>query len=208
LLPRSEAAADDAEELIDGTTENVGQHVDAASKRCPPEREGCGAAEGGSGEHVAWEVDAEGDPPDREDRRRDQGRDPPSPPAQQDRDGDRECRGGVVAGESRVGGVGREEVDAVGVLDEGPGAVDQFGDQLADRQGETGAEDGGEGGPPPRHARSSRKQEDEKERRDEQGLGGFDVEEQHVLDPVVPSHEVVQRVQQGPVHAYIFFTAL
>jgi hypothetical protein len=94
-------------------------------------------------------VEAESDPPDGDDGRRDEGRSAPPPLAQQNRDRDREGSRRVVAREAWISGVRGEEVDAVGIDDEGPGSIDQLGDHLADRQGEPGAQHGGDGCPPP-----------------------------------------------------------
>jgi len=97
-----------------------------------------------------------------------------------------------------VGGVAGEEVNSTRVGDERPGAVDEFGDQLADREPQGGAEAGGDGGAAP--ARPP-EQTDNRQHRDEQRLGGIHVEEQRILNRVVAEEVVVQRVQQGPIHA-------
>ena len=55
----------------------------------------------------------------------------------------------------------------MGISDEGTSAVDQFGDQLADREGEAGTESGGEGGPPPVAETGAAREEED----DEQGRG-------------------------------------
>lgn len=90
---------------------------------------------------------------------------------------------------------------AAGVGDEGPRPVGQFGDDLGDRKGEPSAEHRGDGGASPvGEPAAAGGEEDQRQGGDEERLGGVDVEEQRVLDGVVPGEEVIQRVQQRPVH--------
>jgi hypothetical protein len=146
-------------------------------------------------------VEAESDPTDGDNGRREEGRDSPPPLAQQDRDRDRKGSRRVIARKAWISGVRGEEVDAVGVGDKGPGAVDQFGDQLANRQGKAGAQHGGDSCPPPiEETWPAGQEKDDGEGGDEEKLGGFDVEEDGVLEAVVAGHEVVQGVQQRPIH--------
>lgn len=140
-------------------------------------------------------MEAKSDATDGDDGRRHQGGDSPPPLAQHNRDRDGEGSRRVVAREARIGGVRGEEVDAVGIGDEGPGSVDQLRDHLADGQREPGAQDGGDGrSPPVAETQPAGEEKDDGEGGDEQKLGGFDVEEERVLEPIVPGHEVVEGV--------------
>jgi hypothetical protein len=146
-------------------------------------------------------MDAERYAADREDGRRNERSGPPATLTEEDRRRYREGGGGVVAGKARVGGVGGEEMDAVGIGDEGSDAVDQFADHFADRKAEAGAEHCGHRGPAPSGVScAAGGEEDDHQRRDEERLGGIDVEEEGILDRVVLVHEVVQGVQDGPIH--------
>ena len=88
------------------------------------------------------------------------------------------------------------------VGDEGPCSVDRFGDHLADRQREPGAEHSRDGcAAPGGMARAVSEEEDDGERGDEKSLGDVDIEEEGVLDDVVAEEIVVERVQHVPVHA-------
>ena len=87
-------------------------------------------------------------------------------------------------------------MDAMRISDEGPGSVNQFGDHSADRQGEAGAQHGGDSCPPPvAVTRPAGQQKDNGESDHKEKLGGFDVEEERVLEAVMACHEVVQGVQ-------------
>jgi hypothetical protein len=107
----------------------------------------------------------------------------------------------VVAREAGISGVAGEEMDAVGVNDERPRPVDDFGDRLGYRQRKRSAQDRGEGRATPT-AKSLAVCEDKDQQKgcDEQGLRDVDVEEQRVLNRVVAIEEVVQRVQDAPFH--------
>ena len=52
----------------------------------------------------------------------------------------------MIAGEARVGGVPREQVDRAGMGDEWAGAIVELGDDLDDEQSESGAQPGGDRG--------------------------------------------------------------
>ena len=80
-------------------------------------------------------MDAECDSAEGEHRGRYEGTDTPAPLAEQDRDGDCEGRGGMVAGKAGVGGVRGKEVDPAWIGDERPRSVNEFRDHLADREG-------------------------------------------------------------------------
>ena len=191
------------ERTINTATEEIRECVETGAGRAPPERQGGCRAEHRAGQDVAGKVNAERDSANGENGCGNQGKDSPLPLAQQDRH--RDCEGcrRVVAGKAGVGSVRGEEVDAVGVGDEGTSPVDQFGDQLARREGEAGAEDSGDCGPPAgQTAGAARKEEDEKQGRGEKRLGDFDEEEKRVLEAVVAHHEVVEAVKQRPIHCH------
>ena len=167
-----------------------------------PEQERDGRRQGGAGEDVTREVDAERDPTDGEDRRGDKGDHSPAAVAEEDRRRDRERAGGVVARKSGVGRMRSEQMNAVRVDDEGPRAVDEVGDHLAYRQGDAGADHRRHRRPAPRDVPDAiREQEDHREGRDEQRLGDVDVEEERILDVVVVVEEVVEGVKDRPIHA-------
>src|SRR4051812_21340467 len=137
------------EDSVAGPAEEIRQRVDPVSQRSRPERDRHQGAKRGSGENVAREMDSQRDAADREDGDGPQGaragsgknaagkrppprepavgeeggggeaRKPPAALAEDDRDGDREGRGRVIAGEAGIGRMRGEEVNAMRVGDEG-----------------------------------------------------------------------------------------
>ena len=183
------------EQAVQTVPKRIGQRVGPGPQWRPPEDEGRGSTGGGAGENVARIVNAESDPADREHRSRDQGEDPPATLSQQDRDGDRERRGRMVAGKTWVRGVGGEEMYAMGIGDKRPRPVDQFRDDLGDRESQPGAEYGGHRRPAPGQVPGAMSAEkDDHQGGEEECLGCFNVEEQRILEPIVGSHEVVVHV--------------
>jgi hypothetical protein len=82
-----------------------------------------------------------------------------------------------------------------------PGPADEFGDHLADGEAEAGAEHGGQRRAAPSGVgNATGGEKDDRQRRDEERLGRVDIEEEGILDCVVLVHEVVEGVQNGPVH--------
>jgi hypothetical protein len=112
--------------------------------------------------------------------------------AEEDRGRDREGGGRVVTREAWVGGVSREKVDAARVDDEGPRPIDEFGDHLADCEGQTRAQHRSHRrSAPGKVPGTAGSEEDHSQGGDEECLGYVDVEEQGVLDAVVVVEKVV-----------------